>query len=388
MVTREKLSIVLIAALLTVLGLLLVTGNERVESKSFVGLCVYSGEGFSVLTDGERTVGVYASLELGKVYRVEGIPFNSTSGLKIRPERVYPSTPTFPLDSITGAYWLSGVSYLLTPAKVRLALPLPADKGELVRVSGLWYGEKFYPVNHTRLGFPKKPSDDMPWAVEGVVLYSGGKTILWNGSEEVVLYLPYGAELKLGQRVRVVGIVRFYSKLSLFVDSPADVVVTGTAEKKPLRKARVGDVAVGNCTAVSAGRSLGLDCTELRLYGFSARVGDSIHFEALWRRSSLICLNCTVTVPREELPNDICSFSPGEFARISGNVSWVRVYKNGFGIANVTSGRCWVLLKLRKSLGVSVRANQTVTAYGFFTTYRDMPAFEVKSGDDLCSGSC
>jgi len=136
------------------------------------------------------------------------------------------------------------------------------------------------------------------------------------------------------------------------------------------------------------GRSLSLNCTEMKLYGFSARVGDVVHFEALRRGSSLLCLNCTVSLPREELPNGICSFSPGKFARVSGNVSWVRVYRNGFGLANLTDGNCWVLLKLRKSLGVSVEVNETVTAYGFFTTYRDMPAFEMGSGEDLCSGNC
>jgi len=224
--------------------------------------------------------------------------------------------------------------------------------------------------------------------VEGVVLYTGKKTVLWNGSEEIALYLPYGTELKPGQRVKVLGIVRFYSKLSLFVDSPEDVEALGTAVERPIDEARVGDIATGNCTVIGSGRSLKLNCTDLRLYGFSARTGDVIHFEALRRRSSLLCLNCTVVVPREELPNGLCSFSPEKFSKITGNISWVKVYRNGFGLANVTNGNCWVLLKLRKSLRISLSANETITAYGFFTTYRDMPAFEVESGDDLCSGNC
>ncbi|ASJ08303.1 hypothetical protein A3L11_03285 [Thermococcus siculi] len=388
MVTNRKLVIVLITALSAILGLLFVTGNERVESSSFTGLCVYSSGGFSVLSNGEDSVGVYASLEVGKVYRVFGVFFNTSSGVKIRPERVEVTEPTFPLESITGAYWPSRGYYLLTPGRIKLALPLHVPKGGLVRVNGLWYGGRFYPVGYTQLGIPSSPSADMPWLVEGVILRTGRSTILWNGSEEIILYLPYGTELKPGQRVKVLGIVRFYSKLSLFVDSPEDVEILGTAMERPVREAGVGEVATGNCTVVGSGRSLKLNCTDLRLYGFSARVGDTVHLEALRRKSSLLCLNCTVVIPREELPNGICSFSPGRFARIVGNVSWVKVYRNGFGLANVTSGDCWVLLKLRKSLGVSVEENQTVTAYGFFTTYRDMPAFEIQSGDDLCSGNC
>jgi hypothetical protein len=228
----------------------------------------------------------------------------------------------------------------------------------------------------------------MPWEVEGVVLYTGKKTVLWNGSEEIALYLPYGTELRPGQRVRVVGIARFYSTLSLFVDSGNDVEMLGTAERKPLQAAGVGDVATGDCTVIGSGHSLKLNCTDLRLYGFSARTGDVIHVEALRRKSSLLCLNCALVIPREELPNGLCSFSPGKFSKITGNVSWVRVYRNGFGLANVTDGDCWVLVKLRKSLNITLGPNETVTAYGFFTTYRGMPAFEVESGDDLCSGNC
>ncbi|MEO2151218.1 MAG: hypothetical protein ABGW50_00965, partial [Thermococcus sp.] len=88
----------------------------------------------------------------------------------------------------------------------------------------------------------------------------------------------------------------------------------------------------------------------------------------------------------EELPNGICSFREGSFARISGRVAWVRVYRSGFGLANVTNGTCWVLLKIPSRLDISLVENESVTAYGFFTTYRGKPAFEVQSGDDLCSG--
>ncbi len=165
----------------------------------------------------------------------------------------------------------------------------------------------------------------------------------------------------------------------------------GYGRKVPVSEASIGDVAVGNCTVVGKGRYLSLNCTKLRLYGFDARVGgDRIHFEAVRRRSSLYCMRCEVIrPPREKLPNGICSFANGKFGRVSGRVEWIKVYKTGFGLANVTENGCWILLKLRKSLGVSLRVNQSVTAYGFFTTYRGAPpAFEVPSGDDLCSGNC
>ncbi|CAD5243262.1 conserved protein of unknown function [Thermococcus camini] len=376
------------AGLVIVLTVLAAMGESRQQSSAFVGLCVYSGDGFSILTNGTESVGVYASLDVGRVYRVTGVLYSSTSGLRMRPERVEPAEPTFPIDSLTGAYWPSRGYYLLTPAKIRLALPIDAAKGEMVSVEGLWHGGKFYPLNYRRLGLHEGPVDGMPWEVEGTVIYSGRQTLIWNGSEEIAVYPPYGVELEPGLRIRVLGIVRLYSRISLFVDSRDDILVLGLAERRPLQDAAIGDMAVGNCTVLGTGRSLKLDCADLRLYGFSARVGDVIHMEALRRRSSLLCLNCSVIMPREELPNGICSFSEGMFARISGNVSWVKVYRNGFGLANITAGDCWVLLKLRKSLGIRLDENDTVTAYGFFTTYRGMLAFEVASGDDVCSGNC
>jgi len=166
-----------------------------------------------------------------------------------------------------------------------------------------------------------------------------------------------------------------------------DVKVLGPAEEKPINLAQIGDIATGECLITrSTSRYLKLNCTDLRLYGFHAKVGDTVRFDALRRKSSLLCLNCSVVEPREKLPNDICSFEDGSFARILGKVTWVKVYRNGFGIANVTNGTCSVLLKLPSRLGVSLTENESVTAYGFFTTYRGKPAFEVQSGEDLCSG--
>ncbi|ASJ15317.1 hypothetical protein [Thermococcus radiotolerans] len=388
MVTNKRLTVVLLIGSLVVLLVMAHIGATTGGSDEFTGVCVYSSGSFSLLSDGRTTVGVYASLQEGRVYRAVGRMYNTTSGARLRDARIEPAEPDFPLSTVEGAYWPSSDLYILTPERVRLAVALPVEKGRIVRIEGIWYRNRFYPLRYRVLGFPGKPRESMPWVVEGTVIYNGSRTVIWNGSEEVVLYLPYGTSLEVGERVRVVGIVRFYSKLSLIVDSPDDVVVTGRAERVPVSEASIGDIAVGNCTVIAAGRSLKLDCTGLRLHNFRARVGDRIHFEAVRRRSSLHCLKCEVIEPREGLPNGICSFSDGAFARIAGWVEWLRVYRNGFGLANVTNGDCWVLLKLRKSLNVSLEANEPVTAYGFFTTYRNMPAFEVASGDDLCSGNC
>jgi len=384
---RRTIAVTLVGILIVMVALFRVGGDER---EFFVGLCVYSSDGFSVLTNGTHSVGVPATLELGRTYLVEGRFYESSSGTRVDPSRVVETVPDFPLTGISGAYWFSGDRYyLLTPAKVRLAHPLEASKGEMVRARGIFYRGRFYPVNYSRLGPLLSPADGMPWSVRGVVLYSGRKTILWNGSAEIALYLPYGLHLKPGTEIRAIGIFRRYSMPSLLVDSSGDVAVVGNAPRVPVEEAGTGEVAVGSCMVVDVGKSsLRLNCTKLRLTGFRARDGDTVHFEALVRKSSMLCLNCKIQKSREELPNGICGFSPGRFARVHGRVEWVKVYGNGFGLANVTDGKCWVLLKLRKSLGVSLTANGTVTAYGTFTTYRGMPALEIRSGDDVCSGNC
>ncbi|NJE05632.1 hypothetical protein E3E36_05640 [Thermococcus sp. M36] len=387
MVNNWRFAVVLVIGSIVVLGSAEYLTQESREFDEFTGLCVYSSGSFSVLTDGKVQVVVYIPLEEGRVYRVLGRLYNAT-GLKMEVASAEPAEPDFELETVSGAYWPSRGYYLLTPERVKLAFPLSAEKGELVLVKGVWYGRRFYPLIAEPLGLPKHPRDGMPWSVEGTVLYSGSRTVLWNGSEEIVLYLPYGVSVEPGERVRVLGLVREYSKLTLLVDSEDDVDVLGDAPEGDVAAARVGEIAVGNCTVIEAGRSLRLDCTGRRVYNFRARVGDTVSIRALVRRSSLYCLACSVVRPRELLPNSICDPDGEGARRISGRVRWVRVYKNGFGIANVTDGDCWVLLKIRKSLGVTIHNNQTVTAYGFFTTYRGMPAFEVQSGDDLCSGNC
>ena len=387
MVRNPRVAIVLFVGSVVVLGAMIVASDHTTPDQ-FTGLCVYSTGSFSLLSDGKTTVAVYRPLEVGRVYRLYGRLYNTPSGLKMETTGIENAEPDFELIAIEGAYWPSRGYYLLTPSRVRLAYPIPAEKGELVRLSGIWYGKSFYPLNSTGLGFMSKPEDGMPWKVEGVIIHNGSRTILWNGSEEILLYLPYGTGLGLGERVEVLGIARFYSRLTVIVDSPGDIRFLGSAPRRPLGSAKVGEIGVGECMVTGVGRSLKLNCTEKRLYGFRARVGDTIRITAIVRRSSLRCLDCSLLKPREELPNSICSFKEGELARVRGKVQWLRVYRNGFGIANITHGDCWVLIKLRKSMGVSLRENQTVTAYGIFTTYKGIPAIEPLSGDDVCSGNC
>ncbi len=383
MVSRKTLTVVLLSSLLFVS---LALSRYSPETDSFTGLCVYSSDSFSVLYNGSVSLAVREHLEFGNVYRVEGRLRKTKGGLWIDASSIVPANATFPLERVEGAYWVSYYPQLLTPGSIRLAYPLNISEGVIVIVEGLRYGSKFYPLKVTKLGYPEEPMNGMPYRLEGVVLYGGNPATLWNGSEAFRVYLPHGLSLKPGQKVRVLGIVRLYSTITLYVDSNEEIQILGYPEKKPLNSAGVGEIATGECLVTwRTSRYLRMNCTSLKLYGFSARVGDTVKFNALRRKSSLLCLNCTILRPREELHNSICSFEEGKFARISGRVAWVRVYKNGFGIANVTNGSCSILLKLPSRLGVSIVKNENVTAYGFFTTYRGRPAFKVSSGDDICS---
>jgi hypothetical protein len=384
MVRIERFSLVLLAfAVASIVLLYHLDSTSGMDS--FTGLCVYSSPSFSVLTNGTHSVGVGIELETGKVYTVRGRFYSDESRMDVA--EFEKAQPNFPLIVLRGYYWPSRGIYLLGSSKVRLAFPIQARKGEEVVARGIFYGRKFYPVSYSTGEMPSQPVDGLPWVVEGVVLYRGKRPVLWNGSEEIALYLPYGVTLEPGEVMRVLGIVRFYSTLSLLVDSPDDVEVLGSAMERPLSNASIGEIAVGNCTVTSVSRSLKLDCSSKRLYGFKARFGDRISVKVLVRKASLLCIECGVVLPREELPNSICSPEGGPL-RVSGRLEWVKRYSNGFGLANLTNGSCWVLLKLRKSLGVSLDANDTVTAYGFGVTYRGMPAIEIPSGEDICSGKC
>ncbi|WP_456422941.1 hypothetical protein [Thermococcus sp.] len=384
MVSRKVLVIVLVSSLLLV-SLALI--HYSPEGDYFTGLCVYSSGGFSVLYNGSTSVAIGEKLEPGKVYTVTGRLRETSKGLWMDVSSLSLGNVTFPLETIEGAYWVSYSPLLLTPARVHLAYPIDVSKGELVRVEGLSYGGKFYPVKVRALGYLEEPRDGMPYLIEGVVLYGGNPIEVWNGSEAFRVYLPHGVSLRPGLKVEVLGIARLYSTITLYVSSSEDLQVLGTAEGKSVERAGVGDIAVGRCLVLrKTSRYLKLNCTELKLYGFTARVGDEVQFKALRRESSLLCLDCSIVKPREELSNGICHFEEGNFAKISGKVAWVKVYKNGFGLANVTNGTCSLILKIPSKLGISLRENESLTAYGFFTTYRGIPAFKVESGEDVCLG--
>ncbi|WP_231855737.1 hypothetical protein [Thermococcus peptonophilus] len=371
---------------LTIVSLALIRISPPKED-AFTGLCVYSSPGFSTLYNGNQSVAIGRSLEVGRVYTAYGRLRKTSRGLWMDVSSLQVSPPNFPLESIEGAYWTDRSPQLLTPERVYLASPINASKGELVLVKGLEYGKNFYPIEvHTR-GLPASPKNGFPFVVEGVVLSTGRYISIWNGSEEFKVLKLRGVEVSPGQRVRVVGIVRVRDYIYLYPSESEDITLLGYSESKPLWNSSIGDIVETECLVLNSGSTLKLNCTDLRLYGFKARTGDLLHIRALRRKSSLLCLNCSIVQPREKLPNELCGYSPGNFAKISGTVTWVKRYRNGFGLANVTYGNCWVLLKLPTSLGVSVTSGENVTAYGFFTTYREKPAFEVRSGDDICSGS-
>ncbi len=388
--------VVIICVIVVLFGMNLYSPSQPRKSSSdlqkqvtFTGLCIYSSPGFSILTDGKEKIAVLESLNVSTVYRVSGVMLNGTYSSRLKPVNVSVlNASALRLRSIRGALWKEGDCYLLTPSRIKLAWCINASKGELLDVDGIYYGSLFYPLRFSSQGYLRKPENGMPFRIEGVVIYTSPNAVLWNGTREIRLYLPYDIRLKLGQRVRALGIVRFYSKLTIIVESPEDIEITGSARKLPVKTASVGDIAEGMCRVINTGRALTLNCTELRLYGFSARRGDLIRFEAIRRKSSLYCLRCTVVASRNMMKNDICNPENDRFGKIEGRVKWVKVYKNGFGLANITKGRCWILLKLPKSLGISLKGNQTVTAFGTFTTYRSMPAFSVKSGEDVCTGRC
>ncbi|WP_457751497.1 hypothetical protein [Thermococcus sp.] len=384
MVILRRLQIVLLALLMvSFAGLYIVSSGSQQDS--FVGVCVYSSSSFSVLSNGSADIGIPEKLELGGVYRVHGRFYRNGERMKVTV--IERTSPDFPLKEIEGYYWPSRGCYLLSPERIRLGYCLNAPKGSRVLLRGIFHGSKFYPVHYTLEGFSMEFKDGLPVVVEGVVLYSGDRTVIWNGSTEIVLYLPYGVHLKPGERMRVIGIARRYSKPSVIVDSEGDVKVVGKAKVAPIQSAEIGEIGVGNCTVISKSRSgLRMDCSDKLLRGADARVGDELGVEALVRKGSLLCISCKVIRSREELPNSICGGNG--VVRIHGRVEWVKVYKNGFGLANVSNGECWVLLKLRKALNVSVTPDESITAYGEFTTYRGLPALEIRSGEDVCSGKC
>ncbi|AHF81048.1 hypothetical protein [Thermococcus paralvinellae] len=398
MVKQKTHVMVVILASLIMLGAVYVIGHDEYTSLKnaqkgdtvvFTGLCVYSKGDFSILTNGYETVMIYRNLTEGRVYAIKGKLTDKERRALYPLEIENGSAEELLISNLSGVYWMDYNCYILIPQKVKLNRCLNIQKGVEVNAEGVFYGNTFYVLSFEVGNFLTEPKDGFPYRVEGIVINNGTPTVIWNGKEKIRVYLPYKFHLDLGDKVEILGIVRLYSTLTLYVNSPDDIKLIGKAKRKPLGEENVGDIAYGSCQVVKSGRSLGLNCTGLKLYSFSARIGDIIKFEALRRESSLVCLNCLVELPREKLENSICSPERAGIIKIEGNVSWVKIYKNGFGLANITNGDCWILVKLKKSLNLEFKENQTVTAFGVYTTYRGKPALEVYSREDVClENSC
>ncbi|WP_240910893.1 hypothetical protein [Thermococcus sp. MV5] len=360
---------------------------EKGDIIEFTGICVNSKENFALLYNGSETIVVFETLESGKAYKIRGKLTNPAKNCVEAFEINQTSPKVLPLETLTGAYWVDDYCQLLTPKKISLNTCLNASKGERVIIEGLYYNKRFYVVNYTRLGFENSPKDNMPFLIVGSVIYGGNPATIWDGDEEVKVYLPYNQTLRAGEYVEVLGTAKLYSTLTIYVDDKSDVRVLGRARKSPIGEEKIGEVAYGACAVKkSTNAYISLDCTSIPLYGFSARRGDEVQFEAIRRKNSLYCLECKVSKPREKLENSLCNPNPEVPSKIEGDVKWVKVYSNGFGIANITNGNCWTLLKLPKSLGITLEEGEHVVAFGFHTTYRGMPAFEIASREDIIIG--
>jgi len=357
---------------------------EKGDLIEFTGICVNSKENFAVLYNGSETIVVFETLESGRVYKIRGKLTDPDKNYVEAFEINQTSPKALPVETVTGAYWVDDYCQLLTPQRISLNTCLNASKGERVIIEGLYYNKRFYVVNYTRLGFENSPEDNMPFVIAGSVIYGGNPATIWDGDEEVKVYLPYKQSLKVGDYVEVLGTAKLYSTLTIYVNDKSDIRVLGRARKSPIGEEKIGEIAYGACAVKKSTKTyISLDCTSIPLYGFSARVGDAVQFEAIRRRNSLYCLECKVSRPREALENSICNPIPDQPSKIEGRVAWVKVYSNGFGIANITNGNCWTLLKLPKSIGVTLEEGGHVVAFGFHTTYREMPAFEIASKEDV-----
>jgi len=390
--TRAYLYIVLMgAALLS--AVLLMHVHAGGGETTFEGVCVRSSNTYSLLFNGSKILFLPKELDVGTAYRVRGVIKKEEDGLRTSGEFEVETLkgPAEWMGTINGSYWERGANaYILTPVWMRLARKINVDKGSNILIWGIQYGSTFYPSGYVVISGPTgRFRDGFPVLVRGVVLEDSGETVLWDGGRRIYLHLPYGKRLKPGSAVWVLGRARVSYKLELYVDSMADVRYLGMPGTVKGEGAQTGELVNMTCLVTEALRSgLRLSCTNLKLRGFQARAGDRVSFAAIRDGNNLRCINCAVSIPRELLPNSICNFSEGSFAKVSGEVGWVKRYRSGFGIANLSSGECWVLLKLPKSISVDVKEGENVTAYGRFTLYRGKPAFSVESGDDVCSGKC
>jgi hypothetical protein len=392
MIRKTHLALVLLGmALLSAVLLLQIHPGEG--QATFKGVCVRSSSTYSLLFNGSKLLFIPKELDVGTAYRITGIIKKDGNGLKasgkFKVERLGGPTPW--METLNGSYWERGNdAYVLTPEWVRLVRRINVEKGSRVLIWGVQYGSVFYSTGYVTLSEPTgRFQDGFPVLVRGIIIESSRETVLWDGGRRIYLHLPYGEKLTQGSAVWVLGRARVSYKLELYVDSMKDVRYLGMPGAVKGKAPQIGELVEGNCTVTEALRTgLRLNCTDFKLKGFQTRAGDRVSFIAIRDGTGLRCINCTVSTPRELLPNSICNFSEGSFARISGKVEWVKKYRSGFGVANVSSGECWVLLKLPKSLDVEVEEGENITAYGRFTLYRGEPAFSVESGDDVCSWRC
>ncbi len=374
--------VVLVAlAVVSILILTLLPDGQRWDE--YTGLCVKSGDSYSVLFNGSSTVLVPKKLSTGKVYTVRGRLERDKGGLKMEIREVKIGG-RLRLQTLKGAYWEERGWYVfVNGSKLRLSGPLNATPADVVEIAGLYYNNVFYPVKLISKEKPGEPRDGLPWRLRGVVLSSKR---IWNGSESITVYPPYGTHLNPGDLVEVTGIVLMRSRLTVYARTVRKI---GTAPEVPMEVSRTGEIGYGRCLVLRGGsRGIRLNCTRLILYGAKARTGDVIDVRALNRGSSMVCLECRLLRNRRDMPNSICEWKKGDLVRIQGEVVWIKIYGNGFGLANVSRSNCSILVKIPSSFDFHPSRGETITVYGTFCLYRGKKAIEPADRNDLCYGRC
>lgn len=351
---------------------------EEGDLVEFEGICVYSSDDFSIITDGKFSVPVLSGLEVGKAYKIVGV----YRGEAIKPGIIEKTEgEELSLVRVTGAYWVDYYPYILTPKKVKLKFELEnVSIGEIVEVKGVFFGTKLVPVEYKSLGFLSYPKDGYPFEFTGVVLYGGNPGgILWM-NKSVRAYLPDNQTLTPGQVVKIVGITKVSGDyISVYARNFS--VVDFAKETTNIEGAKVGEIIVGSCRVSRVFLEyLELECLDKKVFGVKGRVGDLVHFKALKRFGSYLCLECNLTA-REDMENSICTPQIGKVGKVAGKV--VKVSKNKI---LVEFNRCKVSVKLPE--GVKVREGDYITAYGVFSTYYDKPMLIVYGEEDVCVNYC
>ncbi|MFA4641198.1 DNA-binding protein [Pyrococcus kukulkanii] len=376
--------IALILLSLVFLALAYVTSNvepvsigEAEDGKlvEFTGVCVYSSDGFSILTDGKFSVPVFSDLKLRKVYKVIGV--YRRNGIK--PRKI--EDGKIELEEYEGAYWVDYYPSLLTPKKIKLKFGLSGvEEGELVRVRGIFFGSKLVPVEYYVVGNLTSPKDGYPFKFRGVVLYGGNPGIIFWKNRSVKVYLKDNQTLIPGRVVEVFGITRITGKIIVYT-SRLRYLGSANVSEKP----NVGEIAEGECRIIQKLENrVKLECLDLPLSNVTGRVGDKIKFRALKRFSDYLCLNCTL-YPRENLGNMICNPEAGKAGKVSGVVENVKEVR-GRIIAQVRNGNCRILLKIKPDIRIEI--GDKVEAFGVFSTYYKKPILIVEGEEDICLNSC